>query len=93
MKLHWPDLTFGPINLLNCPYISLWRDAMKTHHCDECAHHNFLRDEPVCSKGHKPRFYVPRSSLDRDAGWKRKCADFEDQIVLKGVSEQWNQLN
>jgi len=66
---------------------------MKTHHCDECAHHNFLRDEPVCSKGHKPRFYVPRSYLDRDAGWKRKCADFEDQIVLKGVSEQWNQRN
>jgi hypothetical protein len=28
MKLHWPDLTFDPINLWNAPYISFRKNKM-----------------------------------------------------------------
>lgn len=54
---------------------------MTARHCDECKH--WQKDgrqvltSMVCTKGHKPRFYVPRSDpRDTDWGWKRKCADF-----------------
>jgi hypothetical protein len=49
MKLHWPDLTFGPINLLNCPYLSLWKEDVKTQQCEKCAQHNSFRDESLTS--------------------------------------------
>jgi hypothetical protein len=35
MKLHWPDLTFGPINLLNCPYLDLWKEGVETQQCEK----------------------------------------------------------
>ncbi len=30
----------------------------------------------TCMKGHKPRFYTPRSPIDQDYGWKRVCDDY-----------------
>ena len=52
---------------------------------DECAHHtlkfySYRGSEPFdvlrCGKGHKPRFYLPRSPLDFNFGWKKVCGDF-----------------
>ena len=34
--------------------------------------------DPTCLKNHKPRFYLPRSVMDMNCGYKRKCADFEE---------------
>lgn len=46
--------------------------------CEECE--NFLRTEDkVCKKGHRPRFYPPktmRAATLGDFGWKRRCSDF-----------------
>lgn len=36
----------------------------------------------ICSKGHKPRFYMPRDELDLDWGWKRKCTDFQERVPV-----------
>ena len=33
----------------------------------------------ACYCGHRPRFYKPRSPVDRDWGWKRVCDDFEER--------------
>lgn len=53
---------------------------MKTRHCDECKHFNDedIPGAKVCEKNHKPRFYLPRSVMDMNCGYKRKCADFEE---------------
>lgn len=59
---------------------------MKTRHCDECKHFapRALRDYPLlrdcsvlCDKGHKLRFYKPKTYVDNTWGYKRKCEDFE----------------
>ncbi len=58
---------------------------MKARQCEECAHHTLKWyryrggeqfDVLKCGKGHKPRFYLPRSPLDFNFGWKKVCGDF-----------------
>lgn len=58
---------------------------MKASQCDECGHSTtkwycYRGGEPfdvlTCGKGHKPRFYLPRSPLDFNFGWKKVCGDF-----------------
>lgn len=58
---------------------------MKAKCCDECvkyipAHKSgidtWLSGDEVCSNGHRPRFYSPRSPLDLSWGYKRRCDDF-----------------
>jgi len=54
----------------------------KTRHCDECHHFrgfeiNDLKN-PVCKLNHRPKFYLPKSTLDPNWGWKKKCKDFQD---------------
>ena len=53
----------------------------ETRYCEWCQHHAFIGDtnQLVCAKGHKPRFYKPRttSPMDSDWGWKRRCEDYE----------------
>ena len=57
---------------------------MKARHCDECCHFDLKEDEfgrpipPVCLKGHRPRFYMPKGPMDGDWGYKRRCEDFEE---------------
>jgi hypothetical protein len=61
---------------------------MKTRYCDECEHAQFsiYRLDMVCTAGHKPRFYIPKSpnpadtnrESDTNWGWKRGCEDYED---------------
>ena len=52
---------------------------MKTRDCSECRHFEVIRFglSDTCDEGHKPRFYKPRSPIDEDWGYKRKCEDFE----------------
>lgn len=56
---------------------------MKTQYCDECSHARYSYDqhgfggEFWCSKGHKPRFYMPKGYMDYDHGYKRRCVDFK----------------
>ncbi len=52
---------------------------MKANHCDECKHALFCPNTWAldCQKGHKPRFYAPRSPVDTNYGYKRVCLDFE----------------
>lgn len=60
------------------------RRTLKTRHCDGCIHFAYDRQDAeetgdLCSKGHRPRFYLPRNHNPHDPimGWRRKCADFE----------------
>ena len=57
---------------------------IKTQHCEECAFRQWVGSSGLkCLKGHKPRFYMPRTEDSagyigmNDCGWKRRCADFE----------------
>lgn len=53
---------------------------MKTRHCDECRFADFSGELMVCTKGHKPRFYMPKGEyphFENDCGCKRKCEDYE----------------
>lgn len=55
-----------------------------TRHCDECEYGN--SDKPaalVCDKGHKPKWYMPKSGIDTDWGYKRKCAEFSAKVRLR----------
>ena len=51
----------------------------KTRRCDECLFFYYVKGTnwTVCLKGHKPRFYMPRSDYDYTCGYKRRCADFQ----------------
>lgn len=55
-----------------------------TVHCSECVHFAlkpvFKASVAECASGHSPRFYAPKSPLDKDWGWKRKCNDFERKL-------------
>ena len=69
----------------------------KAQVCDYCQHFDFGEciDDPLpgvvaawirkpgCIKGHKVRFYMPRSPMDSDYGWKRRCDDFQvsDSVI------------
>ena len=51
-----------------------------TRHCEECKHlswNEWSEAPPTCAKGHRPRFYKPKSEVDTDFGYKRRCGDFE----------------
>jgi len=59
----------------------------------ECKHIEFTNDDKgllVCSIGHKPRFYAPKSSNQyfENFGWKRKCTDFEigDHVQIFNIN-------
>jgi len=59
------------------------RDRRAAAHCDECLHWR-KTGQPwspsggyVCQRNHAPRWFNPKSSIDTDYGWKRKCRDFE----------------
>ena len=58
-----------------------------TKFCDECKYAEFHkvligRVSLECHKGHRPRFFIPKSSLDHFYGWKRKCDDFESKVNI-----------
>lgn len=60
----------------------------KASYCDECynlEHPLDGKSEPKCSKGHKPRFYKPKSDCrySSDWGYKRVCDDFEISTKVK----------
>lgn len=51
-----------------------------TRHCDECQRWTCTADidaKPTCSKGHAPRFYMPRWATDDGCGFKRRCTEFK----------------
>lgn len=55
---------------------------MKAVYCDECKHFSetLATYKRPCKAGHRPRFYVPRTTSHAvvgDYGWKRRCNDFE----------------
>lgn len=57
----------------------------KTRHCDECFHHRAtLWNTLHCTKGHTPRWYAPKGTLDQGYGWKRRCLDFEAMTAQTG---------
>ena len=50
-----------------------------TRQCDECHNFKYISGpcmSPICTKGHKPRFYMPRWATDDGCGFKRRCLDF-----------------
>lgn len=55
--------------------------------CDECKHFNPRGLEEgnrvVCRKGHKPRFYLPKTMMQAiylEYGYRRRCEDYESQV-------------
>ena len=63
---------------------------MKTRNCDECAHFPIIRVfllRGECNVGHAPRYYLPRSAVDCNYGWKRRCADFVERKELREQGE------
>lgn len=83
MKLHWPDLTFGPINLLNCPYLSLWREpttkntSMTSNQLDlfsqpiPLAHNRKYRDEGLLWLRATAAYELHSTPIISDAEWDR----------------------
>ena len=70
-------------------------DMAKAKYCDECKFFHYpltpfgdvdIDQMPVCTKGHKPRFFKPRR-IYGDGGFKRKCEDFEigDHVKIINV--------
>lgn len=59
---------------------------MKSSDCEECKHSQLVTrwhgvkqlDDLQCNKGHKPRFYHPKSPIDTNWGYRRICEDFEN---------------
>ncbi len=56
--------------------------SAKARNCADCRAGEWhpVHGELTCAKGHKPRFYKPRTDRhgwDWDWGWKRRCNDFE----------------
>lgn len=58
--------------------------STKAKQCDECKHFSVGLDgiDPFCKKWHKPRFYLPKSLIDLNFGWKRRCDDFEEKAGM-----------
>ena len=56
---------------------------MKAHHCDVCTHQKVpFIDTIQCLKGHKPRFYKPKSYTDNS--WATKDSVL---ILIGGKNE------
>lgn len=60
----------------------------KANQCDECKHvyveFTFVKTivpQFKCTKGHKPKFYKPKSYTDDNYGWKRVCSDYQKEIM------------
>ncbi len=51
----------------------------KTRQCADCEHAAWGKHACACTKGHRLRFYIPRDALDRDCGYKRRCADYKEK--------------
>ena len=51
---------------------------IETKFCVECKHFKMHEYENECLKGHRLRFYTPRSMFDDKCGYKRKYDDFEE---------------
>jgi hypothetical protein len=54
--------------------------AVKTRSCEDCNLADFTGERLVCTKGHKPRFYMPKGTYphyENEWGYKRRCEDFE----------------
>jgi hypothetical protein len=53
---------------------------MKTRSCQECNLADWSGEKLVCTKGHKPRFYLPIGTyphFENEWGYKRRCEDYE----------------
>jgi len=52
---------------------------MKTRECNECVFADMSGERLKCDKGHKPRFYMPKSEYPFSCawGWKRKCSEWK----------------
>lgn len=68
----------------------------KAKNCDECQH-SYTRDWDLrlyCNKGHKPRYYAPKTiseALRANFGWKRTCEDFQIH-PLQALADQAQEL-
>lgn len=62
-------------------------------YCDQCAWGRWesagmiTNPEPywlgyklVCDKGHKPRYYQPKSPVDDNWGYKLRCYDYREEM-------------
>ena len=48
---------------------------LKTRQCEECQFFQWHR--PVCTVGHLPRWYDPKSPVDETYGFKRACEHYK----------------
>lgn len=49
----------------------------KTRHCEDCRFRKWSGSSAlICLKGHRPKFFMPKSPMDTDWGWKKKCGDY-----------------
>ena len=55
---------------------------MKSSDCQECRHHQWRipSEDMKCNKGHRPRFFHPKSPIDTNWGYRRICEDFDNEI-------------
>ena len=55
----------------------------KANHCDECHWHvpDCMEATHPCHKGHRPRFYFPKTESPHETYWgfKRRCDDFKEK--------------
>lgn len=63
---------------------------IKTQHCEDCLHGKWsvVDSDLTCEMKHKPRFFTPKSPLDRDWGFKRRCSDFVDKPIDQRFEER-----
>jgi hypothetical protein len=64
---------------------------MKAQHCDQCRHFRYEEDmfalstkndpppKAYCTLKYNIRFYAPKSPLDDNWGWKRRCLSFKEK--------------
>ena len=68
---------------------------VKVKHCCECKNAGLPpHGDLVCAKGHKPKFYAPKTITQAqrgDFGWKRNCDDFEIH-PLQELADQAQEL-
>jgi len=66
-------------------------------YCDECKHYDPKEVESkgiVCKKGHKPRFYLPKTTMQSMTGvygYRRRCEDFKQEMSCPPCNNNCNQ--
>lgn len=63
--------------------------------CIDCNLADFSEEKLICTKGHKPRFYLPKGTYPRyenDWGYKRRCNDYKHGCA-KGITKQTIKAN